>query len=35
MPISIQDAIHIWTDKKLDGVNIPAGTERWPGEPVD
>lgn len=32
-PPDLAAAIHIWTDRKLAGVEIPAGARRFPGEP--
>lgn len=32
-PVDFANAIHIWTKRKLPGFEIPAGAERWEGEP--
>lgn len=30
----LSNAVHIWTTRKLDGVVIPDGAKRFPGEPA-
>ena len=32
-PVSLTDAIHIWTARKLPGVVIPKGARQYAGEP--
>ena len=32
-PPDVSSAIHIWTSRKLPGVTIPDGVQRFPGEP--
>jgi hypothetical protein len=32
-PPGLQDAVHIWTSRKLLGVIIPEGAQRFPEEP--
>jgi hypothetical protein len=32
-PIDLSDAVHIWTARKLAGVEIPASALQFPGEP--
>jgi hypothetical protein len=32
-PVDITQAIHIWTDSKLPGVDIPDGNQKFPKEP--
>ena len=32
-PLDLSGAIHIWTDRKLEGVIIPDDARQFPGEP--
>ena len=33
--MDLTGAIHIWTSRKLAGIVVPDGAERYPGEPPD
>jgi len=32
-PVDVSKAIHLWTKRKLPGIQIPEGAEQYPGEP--
>lgn len=33
LPPDISDAVHIWTKRKLAGLDLPAGVKQFPGQP--